>query len=268
MYSNNIVFYCKDQNFLEYAIKQSNRAYKIFNKETIKYNSSITDDIIFTDFKGLVTLKKFNIHINCYKFYIFDCLELTLHLKKMEAVFYNDQHSILELLSLHYFNKCNFLFPESNKFDFITQYPNLPYTIFYKKINYSLLKNMEFKSIDKSFYRQDRDQCNIQEFLYKKFPTHTLISLPKENEIELFDYKNLIYFKKQYALKYEQFGRIVFEYLLLNKNVYFYDNPFDYNDGLLSYLKYYNISIDPLSYKAIYSLDNLIKSHSNFNLNI
>ena len=66
----------------------------------------------------------------------------------------------------------------------------------------------------------------------------------KYNEVDhIFDYKALVYRRRKYLEYQEQFGRLIFEYILLGKTVYFMDEPFT-EDGLTDYLRHFNIKFD------------------------
>ena len=64
----------------------------------------------------------------------------------------------------------------------------------------------------------------------------------KYNEVDhIFDYQNLIYRRRSYLAYEEQFGRLIFEYILLGKTVYFLNEKHT-EDGLTDYLNHFNIN--------------------------
>ena len=96
-----------------------------------------------------------------------------------------------------------FLMPPSNFKLFKEIYPDLNASIFFKKINLDSLKTI------------------------------------KPND-PYFDH-DLVYKRREEVMWHEQFGRRVFEFILLGKKIYFGNDPLMIKDGFSDYLWYYDI---------------------------
>jgi hypothetical protein len=79
----------------------------------------------------------------------------------------------------------------------------------------------------------------------------------KNQEHTIFDYKGLIYYRRRKFYYHEQFGRLIFEFIVLGKEVHFIDDPFLIEDGLTDYLRHYEIEFDKR--KIITSSNKLIQ---------
>jgi len=253
-----IKFYCENVKRLFDVIKTSKREYK-FKKGEIKIlkNEDIVEfgETIITDFKTLINLKNRKINIICEKLLIMDCIELTYHLKEIKnARFYYDV-DIRDLIRHAYAKEVIFLMPPNNCLLFHKKYPELTCLRFFKHINVDVLNTIKYKNLDGYFYRWDveeNDDRIKKEFGSECFsypPTWTTNALGskvplKYNEADhIFNYKNLIYRRRSYLAYEEQFGRLIFEYILLGKTVYFLNEKHT-EDGLSDYLKHFDIKFN------------------------
>lgn len=252
-----VKFYCENVKKLFEVIKLSRRNYK-FKKGEIKIltkNLILPNNIVITDFKTLITLFYDKNYIIGKKIIIMDSIELTYHLKNMKkARFYYDIN-IYKLIKQFYANEIIFLMPPNNYKLFKERYPNLNAQIFFKNINIDVLNTIKYKNNDDYFYRWDTSNKDIEQI--KKIYGNDCISYEpkwtlkngrrvplKYNESKfIFDYKNLIYRRRKYLEYQEQFGRLIFEYILLGKTVYFLSEPRT-NDGLTDYLNHFNIQFE------------------------
>jgi hypothetical protein len=145
--------------------------------------------------------------------------------------------------------------PPSNYKLFKQRYPDLDARIFFKSINIDMLKTIKFENRDGYFFRWD-DLKGYQQLVKEKFGDDGFDYVPewqlkrgqkiplKYNEVNhIFDYKSLVYRRRKYLEYQEQFGRLIFEYILLGKTVYFLGEPFT-DDGLTDYLHHYGIKFD------------------------
>lgn len=248
-----IKFYCENVKKLYEVIKLSRRNYT-FNKGEIKIlkKELIFLNTVITDFKTLITLFHEKNYIIAKKVIIMDSIELTYHLKDMkDARFYYDI-DINKLVKQFYANEIIFLMPPSNYKIFKEKYPNLNAQIFFKNINFNILKTVKYQNQEVFFYRWDTTDEKDND-IKKIFGDNCISYLPKwtlknnrrvplkYNESKfIFNYQNLIYRRRKYLEYQEQFGRLIFEYILLGKTVYFLNEPYT-DDGLTDYLKYFNI---------------------------
>jgi hypothetical protein len=252
-----IKFYCENVKSLFDVIKTSKRKYE-FKKGEIKLLKSdniIEMNTVITDFKTLISLNNLNISVICKKLLIMDCIELSYHLKEIKnARFYYDV-DIRNLIRHTYAKEILFLMPPNNVFLFNKKYPDLTCICFFKHINVDALNTIEHKNLDGYFYRwdvKDNDDQIKKEFGENCFsypPTWTTNAtgskVPlKYNEADhIFDYKNLIYRRRSYLEYEEQFGRLIFEYILLGKTVYFLNEKHT-DDGLTDYLNHFDIKFE------------------------
>lgn len=252
-----VKFYCENVKKLFEVVRDSRRGYtftkgepKILKNEIVELGS-----VIITDFKTFLMAEKMNWWIICDTVLVMDSIELTYHLKDMKhARFY---HSIdIEKAAKHFYaNKILFLMPPNNHELFKVKHPTLESRPFFKIINTDMLKTLECENRPGYFYRWD-DSKDYREEVTGKFGNDGVNYEPdwklklghriplKYNEINhIFDYETLVYRRRKYLEFQEQFGRLIFEYILLGKTVYFACEPFS-DDGLTDYLHYYDIKFD------------------------
>jgi hypothetical protein len=240
-----VTFYCfRERDFVNNIIR-TRRCYKM--GKIRRMMPKMTAETIVTDFKTLFGF--FPVRLQCKNLVIFDNAELTYHLNDVVTPFYpNTIKDITILLNMHEYENHMFLMPESNYGKFRKRYPWLNAKMFYKKINTNVLSTIRTESNGKYFYRVERGE-DIPE-KYKAFPTPDIKGrYPDAVELldlkTMFQYDGYIYYRRKDRAFYEQFGRMIFEFLLLNKDVKFYDDPCQMADGLCDYWDYYNkVGID------------------------
>lgn len=254
---HNIRFYTQCSKELFNVIKDSNRPYK-FNKNELQYfeNEIIEPNLVITDFKSLIKFNKMKSYVACKKVLIMDSVELTYHLKDMKhAKFYYDI-DVYKALKIFYTDEIVFLMPESNYKLFTKRYPDLNAQIFYKNIYVDMINKMQCNNVRGNFYRWD-DDTESKKQIYECFGKECFKFEPdwdinnegkrvpfKLNEQEyIFEFKNFIYRRRKYLEYQEQLGRLIFEYILLGKTVYFMDEPYT-DDGLTDYLKHFDIKFE------------------------
>lgn len=235
-----IVFYCESVKKLFENIKRSQRKYEFQSGEikVVREQPIIEPELIVTDFATFCKLAELNISLCSKKILVFDTVELSYHLNNTTSAKYFLKTDLMECCHKHFFNEVLFLMPPSNIAAFKTMYPGLKAEVIFKRINIDLLKTIRCENIDGFFYRWDDIDVTSR---VKELFIGNCVSLPEEKEEDLFNFKNLVYYKRERIAKYEQFGRLVFEYILLGKSVYFLDDPFAFNDGMRDYLEFYNI---------------------------
>ena len=122
-----------------------------------------------------------------------------------------------KILDFHKFESIEFLMPPCNYFRFKDRY-DFPATIFYKKVNTDMLKAVKVGDNGKTLYRDGfgvvKDIFSFHGYYYKK-----------RKELEYF----------------EQFGRLVFEFAMLGKDVGFEKSPLLYEDGMTDYMLHYGL---------------------------
>lgn len=251
-----IKFYCENVKRLFEVIKNSRRTYtfekgevKILKRDIVDFNT------VITDFKTLINLYKLKINVICDKLIVMDTIELSYHLKGMKnARFYYDV-DLYTILRGIYYNQVVFLMPPNNVRLFTQRYPDLNAQPFFKHININVLDTIQYENRDGYFYRWDVGDVDNQ--IKETFgnncfsfpPTWTTNTLGKKVPMvyhehkHIFDYKNLIYRRRAYLSYEEQFGRLIFEYILLGKTVYFLNEKHT-EDGLTDYLYHFNIEFD------------------------
>jgi len=251
-----IKFYCENVKKLFEVIKLSRRNYT-FKKGEIKIlkNNMIISDTIITDFKTLLMFQKEKKWIACKKLIVMDSIELTYHLKDMkEARFYYDL-DLNKVLKHFYTSDVLFLMPPNNAEIFQEKYPDLKCQVYFKSINVDMLNTIDCKNQKGYFFRWDT--CNDDnEQIIKQFNNEAISFTPvwtlkngrrvplRYKEVDfIFDYQNLIYRRRKYLEYQEQFGRLIFEYILMGKTVYFLNQPYT-DDGLTNYLRHYDIQFD------------------------
>jgi len=255
-----IKFYCENVKALFNVVKNSRRNY-IFKPGEIKVlkQTIIENNVVITDFKSLIQFKERDNFIACKKLLIFDCVELSYHLKDITTARFFYDVDLYKALKCFYADKIEFLMPQNNYDIFIKKYPDLNARVFYKAINPHLLKEVSHKNTEGFFYRWDDTEEDFEKSMKLKFGDKCFSYPPtwmvndegkkvpmKYNEANhLFDYRAFLYRRRAYLEYEEQFGRLIFEYILLGKTVYFVGEPFT-GDGLTDYLHHYNIKFKGL----------------------
>jgi hypothetical protein len=251
-----IKFYCENVKKLYEVIRNTRRSYTIGKGEVkILTREVIEPEVVVTDFKTLITAPQLQLWVICKTLLIMDSIELTYHLKEIKNARYFHNVDIYKALKQFYTKKTLFLMPPSNYKLFKQRYPDLDARIFFKSINIDMLKTIEFENRDGYFFRWD-DLKGYQQLVKEKFGDDGFDYVPewqlkrgqkiplKYNEVNhIFDYKSLVYRRRKYLEYQEQFGRLIFEYILLGKTVYFLGEPFT-DDGLTDYLHHYGIKFD------------------------
>ena len=252
-----VVFYCENVKKLYEVIDSTRRSYKIGKGEVKVIRKEILEpQTVVTDFKTLIMAEKLKLFVMCKKLLITDSIELTYYLKDMDnARFYYD-FDIHQALRSFYAMETTFLMPPNNYYLFKEKHPDLDAKIFFKKINVDMLNTIDFENREGYFFRWD-DCEGYEDLVRNKFGSDGANFEPewlmkeggykvplKYNEINhIFDYKSLVYRRRKYLEYQEQFGRLIFEYVLLGKDVYFLEEPFT-DDGLTDYLNHYDIKFD------------------------
>lgn len=214
--------------------------YTLNNMRNIQECFVIEDEVIIIDVRGLIELFHNLIPIVCRKLIVIDSVELTYNLNEMyHAGQWFGFRADYSIPLTHYFanmrfDECVFLMPPSNIDKFKEKY-NIPALQFFKRIDPNVLLTQKTNNNGKLFVRRDTPGGEF-DFLKKRFEVITY-----KNEMDMFKYRGMVYHRRNRIGKYEQFGRVVFELIMLGKQVYFLRNPFDVCDGLSDYLKYYNI---------------------------
>jgi len=251
-----VKFYCESIKNLFSVIRDSRREYTFDKNELFKVADEVVEpEVVITDFKSLLTLSQSGIFVICKKLIVMDSVELTYHLKNVTNARFYYEVNMEKVLRSYYCDDIVFLMPPNNYYLFREKYPDLHCEIFFKKINTDVLSTMKFENRDGYFCRWD-DNKDYKRLVAEKFGDNVFCFEPewkmrkgmkiplKYNEIDhIFDYKSFIYRRRKYLEYQEQFGRLVFEYILLGKTVYFMDEPFQ-DDCLTDYLKYYKIKFD------------------------
>jgi len=264
-----IKFYCQNVKKLYQAIKESRRPYSIGKGEVkIAKKEIVHPGTVITDFKTFSMAKKLGVWVICKKLLVMDSIELTYHLKEMNNARFYNYVDIHKQLKRFYTENTVFLMPQNNHDIFKKKYPTLNSEVFYKNINIDMLNALKFENRDGYFFRWD-DSKGYDKSVKEEFgdggvnyePDWTLKmgrKIPlKYNEIDhIFDYKELVYRRRKYLEYQEQFGRLIFEYILLGKDVYFFDEIYT-DDGLTDYLNHLNIKFD--GNKIVTTKDELTK---------
>jgi len=248
-----IKFYCENVKKLYDVIKNSRRSYEIGAGEVKVLRKDIIEpDLVFTDFKTLIMAKQLGLFVICRKLIVMDSIELTYHLKDMNYARFYYQVDVYQALRHFFAEEVLFLMPPNNHKLFKKKYPDLNSEVFYKHINVDMLKTLQFENRPGYFYRWD-DLKGYEDLVKGKFGNDGFNYEPdwklkmgrkiplKYNEVDhIFDYEALVYRRRKYLEYQEQLGRLIFEYILLGKSVYFLDEPYT-DDGLTDYLKHFNI---------------------------
>lgn len=214
--------------------------YALKNLKNIKTFHMFEDDVVIIDIRGLIELFYIGMPIVCKKLVVVDSVELSYHLnEKYDAgqwFGFRADYSIpfTQYLENIKYDECVFLMPPSNIDNFSMKY-KIPCLTFFKRINPKVLLTQETSNNGKLFVRRDTPGGEF-DFLQENFD---IISY--ENEMDMFKYRGLIYHRRNRIGRHEQFGRVVFELIMLDKQVYFLRPPFQVADGLSDYLRYYDI---------------------------
>lgn len=231
-----VKFYCKSARKFPEIIKLSKRPYKF---DEIKTCGIILErkNVVITDFKSINKLYEEQHPIVARKIVVFDNVELSYHLLNMKNAPYYQEIDLEGCLNFHKFNDVEFLMPPCNYQKFIQKYPNLMAKIFYKKINPDMLRNIKISENGKTFYRNDSGN-GIVKSARKNFRRFQLQNV--------FCYSTYYYRKRKDLAYFEQFGRLVFEFVMLGKNIEWEKNPLLYEDGLTDYILYYGLEKEKL----------------------
>lgn len=246
-----ILFHCYDIEEMKDIVNKSKRKYfsNIEKQKFINFHRYIYNPgkVVITDLESLhrwywsdQTCK-----IKCKRLLVFDNVILTFHLKKIKPYdhFLQMKIKLEQLLQNHEIEEVIFLMPPSNIEDFRNQYPNFIALPFYKKIYVPMLNEIRTENKDGYYYRWGLGSIN-EEKIKKDFDNIYTTDIDEEYD-EMFKYKNFIYARREHIMKVEQFGRFIFESILLGKNVYFLnEEEKNIQDGLRDYLKYYEIKFD------------------------
>lgn len=247
---HNISFYYTqlDENgyWLPHMLKKTCRKYDLGNHMKLYGNVWIKDAVVVTDFRGLVICNEWGIPFECSKLIVMDSVELSYHLNETpNATHWFDWEfsyntSIHKYLSIHKYDEIVFLMPKINVRLFEEKYPDLNAMEFYKMINYDALCSAEITNNGKFCYRED--ESNL---IYDALQNVDIYdNLDEQPKCSVFDYKGFIFHRRKRLQYWEQFGRLIFEYIMLGKEVKFASDPFVVHDGLVDYMNYYNIKID------------------------
>ena len=251
-----VKFYCENVKKLFEVIENTRRKYTMNKGEPkILKKQIIEPETVITDFKTLLMAPELDLWVICKKLLIMDSIELTYHLKDIKAARFFYHVDIHKALKRFYTNETIFLMPPNNYEIFKQKYPELKAQVFFKNINIDMLNTLDHDNRPGYFFRWD--DCKGYEDLVKeqfgegganfepdwKLRMGRKIPL-KYNEVDhIFDYQSLVYRRRKYLEYQEQFGRLIFEYILLGKTVYFMDEPFT-DDGLTDYLRHFDIQFD------------------------
>jgi hypothetical protein len=262
-----IKFFCENVKRLFNVINDSRRNYTIGKGEVKALTKDILEPcVVITDFKSIIELKEKGTFLGCKKLIVLDSIELTYHLKEMKAARFYHEIDLYDCLKFVYTDEIEFLMPSSNLFLFKKRYPDLKAKRFYKKINPYMLDTLNFENRPGYFFRWDTDKSFIDN-LKKKYGNNCYcyepewiltdgrnVPLKYTESKHIFDYQAFLYRRREYLSYQEQFGRLIFEYILLGKDVYFLDKPFQ-SDCLTDYLCHYGIEFD--GFKVITTADEL-----------
>jgi len=236
----------KNGFWLPHMIKQTGRNYKLEKHLKLYGNVWVKDDIVITDFRGLVICHHWQIPIVCSKLIIMDSVELSYHLNNTDKAkhwfdfdfSYNE--SIYTYLVNNQYDEITFLMPKVNIEKFKLKYPLLASKEYYKKINYDVLSTANISDNGKFCYRVDEGGL-VYNILEK---ADEFDNLDLQYKYSVFDYKGFLFRRRKRLRYWEQFGRLIFEYIMVGKTVQFLSEPFEIDDGLTNYLKFYKIKFD------------------------
>lgn len=245
-----VKIYCENVKNLFKVIKNSRRGYTIRPGEVKLIRKEIIEpELVITDFKTLTTLKHWVITNNLL---VMDSIELTYHLRDMKAARFYYQTDLNKALKQFYTDNAVFLMPQCNYHIFKQKYPNLTPRVFYKNINVDMIDTIKHENRPGYFFRWDdmkgyipliKEKFGEDGFNYEpdwKLKMGRKIPLKYNETDHIFDYQALVYRRRKYLEYQEQFGRLIFEYILMGKDVIFADEPYK-DDGLTDYLKHFEI---------------------------
>jgi len=235
-----VVFNCYNKWYLQDIIKNSLRRYKTGKIKEIDEVIVHRRKNVVTDFVSLIKAEP----IVCKKLIVFDNAELSYHLNGITNFFYKkDIGDLNRILDKHHFSEILFLMPKVNYEKFEIKYPYIPATIFYKKINIQALLTVPFSDNQKWFFRGERDDNEpdaIVDYYNQSNQLVRVVDRLKGDALKkMFDYSGYIYYRRADRSKFEQFGRSIFEFLIMGKKVHYVDHPNDVNDGLKDYWNHY-----------------------------
>jgi len=229
-----VVFYSFHKWNFDTIISNSLRRYKIGKVKIIKDVIVHRRCNVVTDFMSLVNI---NAPIICKKLIVFDNAELSYHLNGITNFFYKkDVGDLRKVLEKHRFQDVLFLMPKCNYEKFKIKYPDLPADIFYKKINVKPLLTISLKNNGRWFYRAEKNGGEPKDIKCKKEIDKLTLDVDLK---KMFEYSGYVYYRRKDRSNIEQFGRSIFEFIILGKQVHFFDHPNDKNDGLKDYWNYY-----------------------------
>lgn len=250
-----IKFYCENVKKLYEVIKDTRRDYTIGTGEVkILKKEIIEPEVVITDFKTLMMAEKLGMWVICKKLLVMDSIELTYHLKDMKGARFYHPGDIYKSLKQFYTNETVFLMPQNNYDIFTKKHPDLDAKVFYKTINVDMIKTLKHENRPGYYFRWD-DLKGYADVVQERFGEGTYHEpdwklkmgrkIPlKYNEVpHVFDYQEFVYRRRKYLEFQEQFGRLIFEYILLGKTVHFYNEPHT-DDGLTDYLRHYDITFN------------------------
>ena len=250
-----IKFYCENVEKLYEIIKDTRRDYKIDVDEVEVLEKEIVEpDVVITDFKTLMIAEKLGIWVICKKLLVMDSIELTYHLKDMKDARFYQNIDLYQALKRFYTEETRFLMPQNNYDIFKKKYPDLNAKVFYKTINVDMINTLKHENRPGYYFRWD-DFKGYADLVQDKFgegiyhEPDWILKLGRKiplryNEVpHVFDYQEFVYRRRKYLEFQEQFGRLIFEYILLGKTVHFYDEPHT-DDGLTDYLRHYDIKFN------------------------
>ena len=229
-----VVFYSFHKWNFDTIISNSLRRYKIGKVKIIKDVIVHRRCNVVTDFMSLVNI---NAPIICKKLIVFDNAELSYHLNGITNFFYKkDVGDLRKVLEKHRFQDVLFLMPKCNYEKFKIKYPDLLADIFYKKINVKPLLTISLKNNGRWFYRAEKNGGEPKDIKCKKEIDKLTLDVDLK---KMFEYSGYVYYRRKDRSNIEQFGRSIFEFIILGKQVHFFDHPNDKNDGLKDYWNYY-----------------------------
>lgn len=234
--NHKVIFYCLNMDQFFRNLMKTKRKYILCDIREI--NGDIQADSIVIDIKSLIVLKK---KLKCQKLTIFDNLELTFNLENIITPFNGPEIKDIDIrnnLDRHNFKEYMFLMPPCNHKLFQKKYPELKSAVFFKKINMDVLKTIKTSDNGDIFYRQDEPKNG--EITY---PVITKSFTLLRDLTKCWDYKGYAYYRRQERAYVEQFGRMIFEFLLLGKKVVFLNKPDEKEDGLNDYWNHYSHDI-------------------------
>ena len=236
-----VTFWCYNRWYLKDIIDDSLRKYR--TGEVKQFGPVIIESRknVVTDFVTLTTLAP---AISCKKLIVFDNAELSYHLNGITNFFYpNDIGDLRRVLDKHHFTDVMFLMPKINYDKFKVKYPDIPATIFHKKINIQALLTVPLSDNKRWFFRGERDNNEPQAIIdcqYRFDQDNTVVDRLKDKGIlDMFKYHGYIYYRRKDRSGFEQFGRTLFEFLIMGKDIHYIDHPNDVDDGLKEYWNHY-----------------------------